>query len=135
MIGVDSLRNVSGAQTGALDPSNDMFWDWNTGYIFFKLEGRYGTASIEDAEYSIHVGGFEAPYSCIQTTQVNFPATFNVQDNGNHQIDFDVKVDEIFSNPKDISIEYYYSQVTSGPKIFQDISLNYKDMFSVRNTK
>ena len=33
-IGVDSVRNVSGAQTGALDPTNTMFWSWNSGYIF-----------------------------------------------------------------------------------------------------
>jgi chorismate-pyruvate lyase len=29
-LGVDSTRNVSGAQSGALAPS-DMFWNWNTG--------------------------------------------------------------------------------------------------------
>src|SRR5688500_13738710 len=39
LIGVDSTRNVSGAQTGALDPLHDMFWTWNTGYIMAKLEG------------------------------------------------------------------------------------------------
>ena len=38
-IGVDSIRNVSGAQTGALDPANGMFWTWNSGYIMAKLEG------------------------------------------------------------------------------------------------
>src|SRR5690349_15893494 len=35
-IGVDSARNVSGAQTGDLDVSNNMFWDWDTGYLFYK---------------------------------------------------------------------------------------------------
>ncbi|MFC7670545.1 MbnP family protein [Hymenobacter humi] len=38
-LGVDAARNVAGAQTGALAPS-DMFWDWTSGYIFTKLEGR-----------------------------------------------------------------------------------------------
>src|SRR3989344_6080702 len=33
MIGVDSARNVSGAQTGALSATNNMFWTWSTGYI------------------------------------------------------------------------------------------------------
>src|ERR1043166_4097493 len=35
MLGVDSARNKSGAQTGGLDPAgeaNDMFWTWNSGY-------------------------------------------------------------------------------------------------------
>ena len=39
IIGVDSLRNCSGLQEGALDPVKGMFWAWNTGYIFLKLEG------------------------------------------------------------------------------------------------
>src|SRR6218665_2841075 len=38
-IGVDSLHNCSGAQAGDLDPLHAMFWAWNTGYIFMKLEG------------------------------------------------------------------------------------------------
>jgi hypothetical protein len=37
MIGVDSTRNVSGSQTGALDPALGMFWTWNSGYIMAKL--------------------------------------------------------------------------------------------------
>jgi hypothetical protein len=31
VVGVDSARNVAGAQTGALDPVKGMFWDWNSG--------------------------------------------------------------------------------------------------------
>ena len=36
LLGVDSAGNTSGAQTGALDPLNDMFWTWNTGYVMEK---------------------------------------------------------------------------------------------------
>lgn len=56
MIGVDSLRNVSGAQTGALSPSKDMFWNWNTGYIFVKAEGDADVA--ENGIFRYHLGGF-----------------------------------------------------------------------------
>jgi hypothetical protein len=38
-MGVDSARNVSGAQEGALDPANGMFWSWTSGYIMIKAEG------------------------------------------------------------------------------------------------
>ncbi|MEP6727577.1 MAG: MbnP family protein, partial [Bacteroidota bacterium] len=31
IIGVDSIRNISGVQTGSLDPANGMFWTWNSG--------------------------------------------------------------------------------------------------------
>jgi hypothetical protein len=56
LLGVDSTRNVSGSQTGALDPANGMFWTWNTGYIFFKLEGSSPASS--NGELIYHIGGF-----------------------------------------------------------------------------
>ena len=37
LLGVDSTHNVSGAQTGALDPLNDMFCTWNSVYIMAKM--------------------------------------------------------------------------------------------------
>src|SRR5205085_3433926 len=55
LIGVDSLRNVSGVQTGALDVNNQMFWSWNSGYIFFKMEGDYVSDSVPDgSQFAIH---------------------------------------------------------------------------------
>jgi len=45
LLGVDSIRNVSGVQTGALDPLNGMFWTWNSGYIMAKLEGVSASAN------------------------------------------------------------------------------------------
>jgi hypothetical protein len=44
-VGVDNANNTSGTQDGALDPSNGMFWTWNTGYIFYKHEGTFGNAN------------------------------------------------------------------------------------------
>ncbi len=133
LIGVDSLRNVSGAQTGALDPANLMFWDWNTGYIFLTLEGAYSNANVTEGEFAIHVGGFQAPYSCLQTVTLPFPQNMKSVKNGNNQVTIKVAVDEIFKNPKEIGLDYYYGEVIKGPKIFQDLSINYKDMFSVDN--
>ena len=45
-LGVDSLRNVTGVQTGALDPAMDMYWTWNTGYVMAKLEAAAQQALI-----------------------------------------------------------------------------------------
>lgn len=57
MIGVDSTRNVSGAQTGALDVSHGMFWNWNTGYIFVKAEGH--SPDSPSGNFAYHIGGFK----------------------------------------------------------------------------
>ncbi|MGB4772313.1 MAG: MbnP family protein [Chitinophagaceae bacterium] len=59
ILGVDSLRNTMDVsqRTGVLDVSTtaaDMYWSWNSGYIFFKFEGT----SPGVAPFKYHVGGF-----------------------------------------------------------------------------
>jgi len=61
IIGVDSLRNTMdiSKRTGVLDPTTtaaDMYWGWNSGYIFYKLEGT--AASAATGNFMYHVGGF-----------------------------------------------------------------------------
>ncbi|MEZ5016602.1 MAG: MbnP family protein [Flavipsychrobacter sp.] len=64
-MGVDSLMNVSGAHTGALSFSNGMFWDWNTGYIMMKAEGK--SPNSPNGNYQLHFGGFKGDYNVVTT--------------------------------------------------------------------
>jgi len=65
LVGVDSIRNSSGLQEGALDPAYSMFWTWATGYIFFKLEGR----NNKEITFSFHPGGNKVfPYNELDLT-------------------------------------------------------------------
>ena len=59
-LGVDSGRNHTGAQDGALDPINGMIWTWNTGYIFFKHEGGYKDNMGVNQSLLFHFGTDEA---------------------------------------------------------------------------
>lgn len=61
LIGVDSARNSAGVQSGALDPAQGMFWTWNTGYIFFKLEGHSPESSASNQIVEYHIGGSREP--------------------------------------------------------------------------
>lgn len=72
LLGVDSTRNVSGSQTGTLDPANGMFWTWNTGYVFFKLEGSSPASS--NGELIYHIGGFSETLkaNAIRRHEVDF---------------------------------------------------------------
>jgi hypothetical protein len=72
LIGVDSLKNVSGAQTGALDPLNGMFWTWNTGYIMFKMEGNSPESSIANHKVEYHIGGFSGINNALRNVRLNF---------------------------------------------------------------
>lgn len=70
-LGVDSARNVSGAQTGVLDPSNTMFWSWNSGYIMLKAEGIY-KMNKADSLFTFHLGGFKGANNIITKKTVSF---------------------------------------------------------------
>ena len=127
LIGVDSLRNVSGAQSGALDVANDMFWDWNTGYIFFKLEGSYVSAGMpNDADYSMHIGGFKGKFSCLQKCSYDLKSSIVAKKGVQSNVFNNVIIDEIFKNPVTFGFDQYYSSITEST--FKLVSDNYKDM-------
>ncbi|MCB0509129.1 MAG: hypothetical protein KDC82_00105 [Bacteroidetes bacterium] len=67
-IGVDSARNVRGAQTGALSVANNMFWSWNSGYIMIKAEGTEASAG----GFAYHLGGFSGPNSVVTELGADF---------------------------------------------------------------
>lgn len=69
VLGVDSLRSTMdiGRRTGVLDPAGDhtnasgMYWSWNSGYIFLKLEGTSPNAPTDATgknTFRHHVGFF-----------------------------------------------------------------------------
>jgi hypothetical protein len=69
-LGVDSLRNVSGAQADDLSPTKGMFWDWNTGYIMLKAEGS--SPQSGDGAFTFHLGGFSGPNSVVTPKTITF---------------------------------------------------------------
>jgi hypothetical protein len=62
LIGIDSITNEMGVQPGSLDPVNNMYWAWQSGYIHFKLEGKYASAK----PFQYHIGGYKFQYNTIQ---------------------------------------------------------------------
>ena len=74
LLGVDSARNTSGSQTGALDPAMGMFWSWNQGYIFLMMEGNSPNSTAFNNTLIFHIGGFTQPYNCIRKATPTFGA-------------------------------------------------------------
>ena len=63
VLGVDSLKSTAplGERTGVLDPAGagaDMYWTWNSGYIFLKMEGTSPVVMMADKKFYYHIGGF-----------------------------------------------------------------------------
>lgn len=70
-LGVDSLLNCSGAQSGALDPLNDMFWTWNSGYVMFKLEGTSDSSKSDQKRLEYHIGGYKGNYKTMRPVSLS----------------------------------------------------------------
>lgn len=66
-LGIDSITNVSGAIGGALDPTNGMYWTWQSGYINLMLEGNSPLSKARNKEFQFHLGGYMSPNNCLQT--------------------------------------------------------------------
>ena len=105
-LGVDSSRNDSTGSLAvpaydypadhALSAAGQLYWDWNPGYIFMKLEGRSDTNSNNilnelGETFSIHTGFKEAYRYVVRD--------YNFQTNGNDIIlTIDADINKFFTN-------------------------------------
>jgi len=104
LIGVDSLRNFAGAQTGALDPAKGMYWNWNTGYIFVMFEGTSSKSTQVDKKLFFHIGGAKAPNNTIRKVTLPFPAGgLRIRTNSQPQIHLMVDAASLFSGSANIN--------------------------------
>lgn len=128
MLGVDSARNVSGAQSGALSQGTGMFWTWSTGYIMLKLEGTSPKSPDLGKNIYFHVGGFEGINKAQRNFTFNFASTTaNVSASSTPEIRLLTDVSEIFKNPStvDFSSIYDVTNINSRSRMIAD---NYSDM-------
>lgn len=68
-IGIDSVTNMAGVMNGALDPTNGMYWTWQSGYINVMLEGVSPVCATRKNRFQFHLGGFAPPNPTIQHLQ------------------------------------------------------------------
>lgn len=129
LIGVDSLRNVSGSQTGALDIAHAMFWSWSTGYIMAKLEGISLQSPGAQNSVTFHIGGFSGPYSVLKRIHLNHSPVV-VSEAYIPQIRIKNDLAEWFKTPVSISFATTFNVANESPAS-KEIADNYADMFSI----
>ena len=130
ILGVDSTRNVSGAQEGALDPANGMFWTWNTGYIFFKLEGASAVIPTPAQTFTYHIGGFSGANVNYKEISLDFDGDIlPLANNTNPELHLVVDVLELFKNPNTIDLATFPSSVTMPNPSATMLANNYADLF------
>lgn len=144
MLGIDSLKSVApvAERTGVLDPAGegaDMYWAWNSGYIFVKAEGVSPQAPLDAAsntnKFRYHIGlfgGYSSP-------TLNNIKTFALQDEhgevaevrSNKKPHYHLKVDvmEMFKKPETVSVAANHTVMVSPySKVIAD---NYADMITL----
>lgn len=77
-VGVDSLASVSGALSGDLDPSNGMYWAWQSGYINMKIEGISSSCKTRKNAFHFHIGGYLEPNYALRKVTL-YPTSENLE--------------------------------------------------------
>ncbi|MCS7018309.1 MAG: hypothetical protein RMJ87_04170 [Cytophagales bacterium] len=127
-VGVDPKRNLSTDQVGDLDPSNNMAWDWNTGYKFVLLEGRLFPPAGNPRGLVFHIGGNEN----YRVIRLPLNTIVDTQNHAQHNIAVNVEVSAMFNAPHVINLNRQ-STVMMGP-IASQVADNYAaNMFSIRS--
>ena len=131
-IGVDSTRNVSGAQTGGLDPAKGMFWTWNSGYIMAKLEGNSPLSNEPDHKIEYHIGGFKQSESTIKRISLPFPLsqTMEFLPGATSTITVTANVNTWFHGANELHIGVNPVCTTPG-QLAKQIAENYAKMFNM----
>lgn len=131
VIGVDSILNVSGAQAGALDPLQGMFWTWNTGYIMAKLEGNTPVATTPNNAFQYHIGGFSGENSVVERLTMPFAlGAFDTNSYSGTSVEIHCDILKWFNGDFQITLEHNPVCMTPGI-LAKQIATNYYKMFSI----
>ncbi|QNL22290.1 hypothetical protein HZR84_10170 [Hyphobacterium sp. CCMP332] len=101
-LGVDPANNDTlGSGKGELSLSNGMFWAWNTGYKFLRLDGTYFEEDSSNYQpLRIHTG-LNAYYI---KKEIPLAANLVVTEGGDHIAHFMVSVKNMFEQPNSIEL-------------------------------
>lgn len=130
LMGIDSARNVSGAQTGALDPIHGMFWTWNSGYIMAKVEGKSAQSGSPFNGITFHLGGFSGTYSSLRTANLQFNGILKVEGNNQPKITLKSDVAKWFDGENSVDFGTLYNVMDPSANSAK-IADNYKNSLSV----
>lgn len=145
IVGIDSLRNTkpTSERTGVLDVGGaaaGMYWTWNSGYIFLKMEGDFDDPTdtiLTKTPYIFHIGGFggySAPtLNNIKTVSLAF-GTENAEVREEHGADgpmVHLYVDASKLVDGATKVDYKINTVVMFSPYSVNIANNYAGMFSV----
>ncbi len=122
-LGLDSAINAKGPQSNTpLDPLNDMYWAWNSGFVNFKLEGTSPNSTAINNKIEQHIGGYRGLYKTHQNI------VLPIKEFSNH-ITIQMNLDTYWDNIK-ISEN---PMITSSGALAKKAADGFVKMFSIKN--
>jgi hypothetical protein len=134
LIGVDSAMNTAGAQSSALDPLNDMYWTWQSGYIMQKLEGNSPQSNVVNNKIEYHLGGYGGVNKAQRWVTFRFDESkhFQVKKGQHSSIIIEVDINKFWQGSKLVKISE--TPVCSAPGMLtSQLADNFSSMFSLKN--
>lgn len=139
VIGIDSVRSASdiSQRKGCLDvggDGKDMYWAWNSGYIFVKMEGESEAVDGVNKEYAYHIGMFggigdKKTLNNIRTANITFtPGELKLGKKSVASMKIKTDLSKMFDGETQLSIAK--NPVVMGGPMSKKITDNYKTMFS-----
>jgi hypothetical protein len=114
--GVSFLVGVDAQKTGLTDPvtftgdlnqANNMYWTWNSGHIFLKLEGTI-TSTTPSKPLTCHIGGYTDPNNAIVTAAPTVNgAKLTVQAGRTPQLALKADVTKVFDGPTPVALSTF----------------------------
>ncbi|AEI49274.1 MbnP family protein [Runella slithyformis] len=148
-IGVDSLRNTMdiSRRKGVLDPGDashegdGMYWSWNSGYIFLKLEGTSSKVTPDPAgnqKFRYHIGGYGGynakTFNNLRTVTLPLGAiAAKVGPNRQPAVTITTDIAKVFDGPQKISLAATPTVMFS--EYSTTVATNYASMFRVSDVK
>lgn len=138
--GVSFIVGVDAQKTGLTDPAtftgdlnqaNNMYWSWNSGHIFLKMEGML-TSTSPAKGLTCHIGGYTAPYDAVVTAAPSFGSTkLTVQASKTPTIALKANIAKLFDGPNPVTLSTFTGAHMPGTQSVQ-IAQNYAaGMFTV----
>ena len=138
IIGVDSLRSTTDVsqRTGDLDPAGagaDMYWSWNSGYIFYKIEGTSPQSTEVNNVFMYHIGGYGG-YSSPMTNNlrnVSITSAEALEVGEGHSPEAHIYADVLQAFTSPVNYNIASGAVIHMPAMGAVIADNYADMFTL----
>ncbi len=132
LLGIDSLYNCSGAQEGVLDPMNDMFWTWNSGYVMFKLEGSSESSTADKNRIEHHLGGYRYNQNIATPITLLFTDPLHLKNGEQKELTIILDLDQYWNSKNKILITEKPVCTLPG-QLAKTIAANFSYMFSIEN--